>query len=396
MAPGERPTPNGISATMRLFVLARDGDACRLCGMSPGDADPYDRRRNVRIGVERIREAPCGGDDADGIWTLCDNCSEGLRGIGPLTPPHRGELMRQLRRATQDDQRHALAWLGQKFGRVPRIGTTDAHAELAVRLYDRLLAERSWGLDRAWLAIASLLMTCGIWRDGEWRAFHGAPVLRESSNYRLTRRGEPSRALEEALRVKRRLADELGVGEADVCGALGRFFRHPEIAGLQPNNPRGHAFRSLVAETLARFGDPELVVREEVSPRDLFPDHEPGAPRGDARIDIVVQRGPRLVALIATRWSYRDGRGIVGGLRAHAPPARRLNGECRFFGVTAEFGAARLRKVIGQTTPAVRSAAIDRLAHLRPELPGAPAGRNGELGRMWSLEELVRDSPRWR
>ena len=280
---------------------------------------------------------------------------------------------------------------------MPRLGTTDAHAELAVQLYDRLLAERSWGLDRAWLAIASLLMTCEIWRDGEWRAFHGAPVLQESSNYRLTRRGEPNRALEEALRVKRRLADELGIGEAGVCGALGRFFRHQEIAGLQPNNPRGHAFRSLVAETLARFGDPDLNVREEVSPRELFPGFDFGNRSPNARIDIAVQRGPRIVALITTRWTYRHDRvDIIDEALAYVPSARRQNNECRFFGVTAEFGAARLRKVIGQTAPAMRNAAIDRLVHLHPELPGALAGRNGELGRMWSLEELVRDSHRWR
>ena len=107
--------PDGISAAMRLFVLSRDGDACQACGIGAGDADPYDRRRNVRVVVERRHGHSGGEEDHHGFWTLCGNCSEGLRRIAP-TPPSQIELMRQLRRATIADQRHALAWLRQKFG----------------------------------------------------------------------------------------------------------------------------------------------------------------------------------------------------------------------------------------------------------------------------------------
>jgi len=280
---------------------------------------------------------------------------------------------------------------------MPRHGTTDIHAELAVELYGDLLAERGWGLDQAWLAIAALLMTCEIWRDGEWRFFHGAPVLQESNNYRLTRRGEPNRALAEALRVRRRLTDELGVGEQALCGEIGRFFRHPDIVGLQPNNPRGHAFRSLVAETLARFGDPRLDVREEVSPHELFPGFDFGNRSPNARIDIVVQRGPRVVALITTRWTYRHDRvDIIDEALAYTPAARRENAECRFYGVTAEFVPGRLHKVIEQTEPAMPNAAINRLVHLQPELAGALLGRNGGLEQMWPLARMVEDSGGWR
>ena len=371
-----------ISAGMRLFVLARDRDACRMCGHGRTDPDPYDRRRNVRIGVERRYFGNL--EDPDNLWVLCNNCSEGRLPLESNTTPDGLLLLERFRPRRRFDRR------------IPRHGTTDARAELAVELYERMLSDRHWGLDRAWLVIASLLMTCDIWR-GEWLPFHDAPVLWESSAYRLTQRGEPNAALAEALRVKQRLANELGVGEQALCGEIGRFFRHPDIIGLQPNNPRGHAFRSLVAETLARFGDPDLVVSEAVSPRDLFPDRETGDPHADTRIDIVVQRGPRLVALIATQWTYRHGRtGLVGSLRAHMPAARRQNAECRFYGVTAEFVTARLRKVIEQTAPAAPNAAIDRLVHLQPELAGALIGRDGGLDRMWSLEAMVRASDGWR
>ena len=280
---------------------------------------------------------------------------------------------------------------------MPRIGTTDAHAELAVELYGELLGEYDWQLDQAWLAIALLLMTCDIWRDGEWRSFHGAPVLRESNDYRLTKAGSPNKALSEARLVKEWIAAELDADEDRLCSELGQFFRHPDIAGLQPNNPRGHAFRSLVAETLARFGDPELDVREEVAPRDLFPGHDFGNRSKDARIDIVAQRGPRIVALITTRWTYRHDRvDIIDEARAYMPAARGQNSDCRFYGVTAEFMTARLKKVISETGPVMRNAAIDRLVHLNPELPGELIGRNGDLREMWSLEQMVRDSYNWR
>lgn len=279
---------------------------------------------------------------------------------------------------------------------MPRIGTTDGHAELAVQLYGDLLAERRWQLDEAWLGVALLLMTCDIWRDGEWRPFHDAPVLRESNDYRHTKAGIPNKALSEAVLVKEWIAAELDSDTSEVCSELGQFFRHRDIAGLQPNNPRGHAFRSLVAETLARFGDPQLDVTEEVSPRDLFPGFDFGNRSTDARIDIVVQRGPRVVALITTRWTYRHDRvDIIDEARAYMPAAHAQNRDCRFYGVTAEFMTARLKKVINETSPVMRNAAIDRLVHLNPELPGDLIGRNGDLREMWSLAEMVRDSRNW-
>lgn len=241
-----------------------------------------------------------------------------------------------------------------------------------------------------------LLVTCEVWRYGEWLPFHGAPVLRESNDYKLTKNRSPNKALSEALEVRRRIAEELEVNPDGVCSELGLFFRHPEIKSLQPNNPRGHAFRSLVAETLATFGDPELDVAEEVSPRELFPGFDFANRSKDARIDIVVKRGPRPVALITTRWTYRHDRvDIIDEARAYVPAARELNRDCRFFGVTAEFGPARLRKVIAQTSPVTRNPAINRLVHLNPELPGDLLGRNGDLREMWSLEQMVEDSPNW-
>ena len=103
------------------------------------------------------------------------------------------------------------------------------------------------------------------------------------------------------------------------------------------------------------------------------------------------------MALITTRWTYRHDRvDIVDEARAYMPAARSLNQDCRFFGVTAEFGGSRLKKVINQTAPTMHNSAIDRLVHLNPLLPGDLIGKNGELQKMWSLEQMVQDSGNWR
>ncbi|MDE0133116.1 MAG: hypothetical protein OXQ32_12775 [bacterium] len=263
-------------------------------------------------------------------------------------------------------------------------------------MFRDLLVKRGWELNKAWLAIAVLLMTCEIWRDGRWRAFHDAPVLRESNDYGLTKAGAPNRALKDAFLVRQQLSHELDIDPTTVCHELGRYFQHPAIIGLQPNNPRGHAFRSLVAETVAHFGDRGLDVIEEESPHTLFPGYAFGSRSRDARIDIAVKRDGRPVALITTRWTYRHDRvDIIEEALAYVHAARAVNNNCRFFGVTSEFGTARLKKVLYQTEPLTSNAAINRLVHLNPKLPGPLISRNGVLRAMWSLEQMVHDSYNW-
>lgn len=281
---------------------------------------------------------------------------------------------------------------------MPRIGTDDRNAELAVVLFNELVATNNWAVDQAWLAIAKLLMTCQVWEDGAWRPFGDFPVLMERNNYRPGRRGDPSRSARDAMAVGDRLVSELGLtGRAALCSQLGIFFQHPQLHGLQPNNPRGHAFRSLVAATIAKFGDPELVIREECSPHVMFPGFRFENRSEHASIDIVALRDGIAVALISTRWTYRHDRvDLIDEARAYIPAARSVNGKCVYYGVTAEFGAARLKKVIRQTEAVQRHAALRRLVHIKAELPSVVIGNNGELSYLMSLDEMVRESFDWR
>jgi hypothetical protein len=52
------------------------------------------------------------------------------------------------------------------------------------------------------------------------------------------------------------LARELGIERIALCENIGLYYQQPTIRPLQPHNPVGHAFRSLVLTALELFGDP--------------------------------------------------------------------------------------------------------------------------------------------
>jgi hypothetical protein len=282
--------------------------------------------------------------------------------------------------------------------RVVRYGTNDRHANLAVSLFDQLVSENSWSVDDAWLAVAKLLITCRVFEVGAWRDLYGSPVLMERNNYKISALGRRNQSLKESDLVRDYLATKLVVPREAVCSQLGQFFDQPAIQPLQPNNPRGHAFRSTVARFVERFGDPELDLFEEVSPHDRFPGFSFEGRSKKSRIDILATRKERPVAILSIRWTYRHDRvDMIDEAREYLPAARRTNSNVAFFGVTAEFVPARLKKVIAVTEPvARRGAALTRLVHLNPYLCRELLGRNGELAHLWSLADLAHSSFSWK
>ena len=274
------------------------------------------------------------------------------------------------------------------------------NAELAVAMFDDIMAANAWGLDRAWLAIAKLLMTCEVWRDTAWRNLGvmppGTPVLMESNNYKLTRTGGPNSYMRNAIDVRDYIANELGTQPASLCDELGIYFRHPQVSHLQPNNLRGHAFRSLIAQTISLYGDPALEIREEHDAHDLFPGIPLATRSQDPKIDITVSRNGLLVAIVSVRWTYRHDRvDMLDEAHSYVPPARRQNPQSGFYGATAEFGVARLAKVIEQSEPEQPQGIVRGLVHLHAPLPREVVGHNGILANMLDLTQFVRNSVNW-
>lgn len=112
--------PREISKETRAFVLERNGYTCQMCGLAAGDPDPYVTSRKVRLTMGHILDKSLGGEDTPGnLRAVCTNCNEGLAATSP-PKPDRLQLLRQVRRATVEDQLHVLDWLKEKFRDAPR------------------------------------------------------------------------------------------------------------------------------------------------------------------------------------------------------------------------------------------------------------------------------------
>lgn len=114
------------------------------------------------------------------------------------------------------------------------------------------------------------------------------------------------------------------------------------------------------------------------------------------RIDIVIHRGQQLVALCSARWSYRHDRvDMLEEASAYMQPAHRVNQNCRFFGITSEMNPSRLDKVITQTSPVRRNAAMTALVHLH--CPLAFIGLEGRENHqhLMDLSDWIQSSWNW-
>jgi hypothetical protein len=110
--------PRSISKETRAWVLERNGYTCQMCGNAAGDIDPYHQGQKIRLVMGHIIDKSKGGlDTPDNLRAVCTNCNEGLQNSSP-PKPDRIELLKQVRRATIDDQLHLLRWLETKFVKI--------------------------------------------------------------------------------------------------------------------------------------------------------------------------------------------------------------------------------------------------------------------------------------
>lgn len=272
--------------------------------------------------------------------------------------------------------------------------TRGRNAELAVQLFHQLRRKNGYDASTAWKGIAKLLLTCEVQKPG-WVPFHNVVVYFDSNNFKMLKSG-PNQALRDAELLSVYLARELGCPRADLCDAIGQYWRLPEIRPLQYNNPIGHAFRSLITESLALFGNPAIRYEEEVDPRVLFPGVEFKTRSKNPKIDIVARKNGDIVALISARWRFRHDRvDVPDEAIAYMPAARRVNSRSCFYAVVGEFSAARLEKILENSAPAHRNPAITATVHFNPALVREGLGENGRLEHLKSLEWLIGETHSW-
>jgi hypothetical protein len=272
------------------------------------------------------------------------------------------------------------------------------NAQIAVDLYKQLLQTRGWTAATAWHGIARLLFTTKVWK-GElgWQPFHNVVVYRERNDLKLGSHGAPSAALQRAEALTAYLATQLGVPREEVQDSVGLYWEQSAISGLQPNNLRGHAFRSLIVTVLESFGDPGIAYEEEVDPHAEFPGFELATRSPKAKLDIVARRNGHLVALLSTKWGYRHDRvDLVDEAITYAPAARRQNRNCELYAVTGEFDPSRLHKVLAHCPPVARNAALTAAVHFAPELVWYGLQQNGRTTNLKSLHWLTQQTHEWR
>ena len=103
-----------ISGKLRAEVLDRNGFTCQMCGLCPGDTDPYTGRK-VRLHIGHIKDKSLGGkDELSNLRALCSTCNQGAKNI-TTEKPTAIWLLGQIRRAGQDEQRAVYDWLKTKF-----------------------------------------------------------------------------------------------------------------------------------------------------------------------------------------------------------------------------------------------------------------------------------------
>ena len=89
-----------------------------MCGVAAGDPDPFHPKQTIQLTMGHIIDKSKGGlDTPQNLRAVCTNCNEGLQNTAP-PKPGRIELLKQVRRATIEDQQHLLEWLNQKFSKI--------------------------------------------------------------------------------------------------------------------------------------------------------------------------------------------------------------------------------------------------------------------------------------
>lgn len=104
---------HGISARTRAEVLARNGFTCQWCGRGPGDADPFNPNRKVRMHIDHID--PNGGNEKANLRVLCSACNQGKSNVQPASESAR-DIIARVRKVSRAEKQEIYVRLKEMLG----------------------------------------------------------------------------------------------------------------------------------------------------------------------------------------------------------------------------------------------------------------------------------------
>lgn len=104
-----------ISPQLRNEILERNGFTCQLCGAGPGDPDPFNPNRKVRLHVDHVKPISQGGNDDKGnLRVLCSACNQGRANVQPPSDTALN-ILAKIRKLPKTEQKEIFDFLKRKF-----------------------------------------------------------------------------------------------------------------------------------------------------------------------------------------------------------------------------------------------------------------------------------------
>jgi hypothetical protein len=104
-----------ISPQLRNEILERNGYTCQRCGAGPGDTDPFNPGRKVRLHIDHIKPISQGGKDTkDNLRVLCSACNQGKSNIQPPSETALN-ILAKMRKLGRTQQIEIYKFLKRKF-----------------------------------------------------------------------------------------------------------------------------------------------------------------------------------------------------------------------------------------------------------------------------------------
>lgn len=105
----------GISPQLRNEILERNGFTCQLCGSGPGDTDPFNPNRKIRLNIDHTIPLSQGGSNKkENLRVLCSACNLGRKNIQPLSESALNILAR-IRRLPRTSQKEVFDAMKKMF-----------------------------------------------------------------------------------------------------------------------------------------------------------------------------------------------------------------------------------------------------------------------------------------